>query len=90
MTERKELPNDFCLTDEQVKEIETLVNALHDKCREYEAPFMVAICVGRNGEESQVAEANYFNGERTPTCMALACHVVDKNISNKLDLLFDR
>lgn len=87
MNEQNQLPTEFDLTTEQKAEIEQLVNQLHEKCREFEAPFMVAICLGKTDTGSQVAEASYFNGDRTPDCMALAEAVVDKNITHPLQLL---
>lgn len=87
MTTQNNLPVEFSLTAEQRAEIERLATELHNKCYEFEAPFMVAICVGRSDAGSEVAEANYFDGKRTPDCMAMARHIVDKNIRNPIELM---
>lgn len=90
MTKHNELPVKFCLTDEQNAELEVLANALIEKCREFEAPVMIAICVKNKGDENQswsAAEANYFNGDRTPNAMAIACKIVKENINSPIGLL---
>ena len=90
MTERNELPVEFSLTDQQNAELEVLVNTLIEKCREFEAPVMVAICVENTNDDKGCfgsAEANYFNGERTPDSMAFARLIIDKNISSPVQLL---
>lgn len=87
MTERNELPKEFALTDEQQAEIKSLADALHKKCVELEAPVMIAICVSNSDENWESAEANYFNGVRTPDAMAIARVIVEKNISSPLQLL---
>lgn len=87
MTIQTELPEFFQLTAEQRAEIKKLGTALREKCVEFEAPFMIAICLGNEENGSEVAESNYFNGERTPDCMAIARVIVDKNITNPLQLL---
>lgn len=87
MTERKQLPVEFELTNEQNAELELLVNALIDKCKEFEAPVMVAICVQNDGKKWAAAEANYFNGERTPTAIAIANSIVEQNIAHPMQLL---
>lgn len=87
MTTQNELPVEFQLTDEQKAEIQSLIQTLHEKCVEYEAPFMVAVCTGADSEGKFVGEANYFNGERTPDCMALACSIIKRNITHPMELI---
>lgn len=90
MTKRNELPVEFCLTDEQNAELEVLVNALIKKCKEFEAPAMIAICIENKNDEKNAwrsAETYYFNGDRTPNAMAIACKIVEDNISTPIGLL---
>lgn len=87
MTERKELPKVFQLTDEQKAEIGKLAQALHEKCIEFEAPAIVAICAGNDGEGWTAIKSAYFNGERTPGSMSLAHRIIDKNIGSPLQLI---
>lgn len=90
MIKQKNLPVEFYLTDEQNAELEVLVNALIEKCQEFEAPVMVAICIENKNDEKnswRSAEAHYFNGERTPDAMAVACKIVEDNINSPIGLL---
>lgn len=90
MSTENELSVEFCLTDEQKEELKVLTNALIEKCREFEAPVMIAICTENSINKDSKwlsAEANYFNGERTPTAMAIARTIVDKNITHPVQLL---
>lgn len=90
MNERNELSVEFCLTKEQEAELEVLANALLEKCHEFEAPVMIAICLENKNDAINTwrsAECNYFNGERTPDAMAIARVIIDKNITNPIQLL---
>ncbi|QKN87923.1 hypothetical protein Alexa_042 [Acinetobacter phage vB_AbaP_Alexa] len=87
MNERNELPEIFQLTAEQQAELEKLADALHAKCVEFEAPVMITICIGNDGDGWSAGEANYFNGYRTPEAMALARTIIDKNITSQMQLL---
>lgn len=87
MTKQNNLPVEFQLTDAQKSELQSLIEMLHAKCIEFEAHLMVAVCTGADSEGKFVGEANYFNGERTPDCMALARHIVKENITHPMELI---
>jgi len=86
-TAEKELPEQFKITAEQEAEIQSLVDELHAKCVEYEVPFLVSACTERSDTTFGLSFANYFNGERVPSPMALAKIVIQNNISDPIQLL---